>query len=236
MKNKELFPIPTYSTISDTVYNWIREAIANSHFKPGEWITQEAITEQLNVSRTPVRDAFKRLQSEDLLIINPHKGAMVVYLSLEKLLEIYEIRALLEGAAALHASKNITEKNIKELEKINQKMASSRNNTQQFTNCNRDFHHTLYSISKRDYLVNCIFSFWNIIEPYRLKYFKHEGKTDEAIQEHIKIIEALKLREPERVRQVIIEHLHDVTTTLSKDGEKLLCITEPQKRSKRRSG
>jgi DNA-binding GntR family transcriptional regulator len=217
------------------VYNWIREAIVNSYFKPGEWITQEEITERLNVSRTPVRDAFKRLQAEDLLIIKPHQGAMVAYLSLEKLLEIYEIRTLLEGAAALHAGKNITEKSIRELEKVNQKMISSRANAQQFMNCNRSFHHTLYSFSKREYLVNSIFSFWNLIEPYRFMYFKHEGKTEESIQEHIKIIDALRLREPEKVRQVIIEHLNDVITTLTKIGEKLMMINEPQKRRKRRS-
>jgi len=234
--DKDTSPILSYSTISDIVYKWIRDAIVNSYYKPGEWITQEDITERLHVSRTPVRDAFKRLQSEDLLIIKPHQGAMVVFLSLEKVLEIYEIRTLLEGAAAKHACENITNKNIKELEKINQKMASCRADAQQFMNCNRNFHHTLYSFSGREYLVNSIFSFWNLIEPYRLMYFKHEGKTDKAIQEHIEVIDALKQHDPEKVRRAVVEHLNDVMTTLAKDGETLLNINEPQKRRKRRSG
>jgi DNA-binding GntR family transcriptional regulator len=229
-------PILAYSTISDMVYKWIRDAIVNSYFKPGEWITQEDITERLHVSRTPVRDAFKRLQSEDLLIIKPHQGAMVVFLSLEKLLEIYEIRTLLEGAAAKHACENITDKNIKGLEKINLKMDSSRADVQQFMSCNRIFHHTLYSFSKREYLVNSIFSLWDLIEPYRLMYFKHEGKTERGLQEHVQIIEALKNNDPENVRRAVVEHLNDVITTLAKDGKTLLSINEPQKRRKRRSG
>ncbi len=231
----ETSPIAAYSTMSDIVYKWIRDAIVNSYFKPGEWITQEDITERLHVSRTPVRDAFKRLQSENLLIIKPHQGAMIVHLSLEKLLEIYEIRTLLEGAAARHAGENITDKNIKELEKINLKMDSCRADAQQFMNCNRNFHHTLYSFSGREYLINSIFSLWDLIEPYRLMYFKHEGKTDEAMQEHTQIIDALKHHEPEKVQQAVIEHLNDVITTLAKDGKTLLGINEPQKRRTRRS-
>lgn len=236
METSTISPIFTYSTISDSVYKWIRQAIVTSEFKPGEWITQENITERLNVSRTPVRDAFKRLQSEGLLIIKPHRGAMVVRLSLEKLLEVYEIRMLLEGAAVRHSCENITDKNIKELEKINSKMASCRNNAQQFMSYNRNFHHTLYSFSRREYLINSIFSLWDLIEPYRLMYFMHKGKPDGAIEEHIQIIAALKCHKPEKVRQAVIEHLTDVVATLSKDGEKLLGMNDPQKRRKRRSG
>jgi DNA-binding GntR family transcriptional regulator len=161
---------------------------------------------------------------------------MVVRLSLEKLLEVYEIRMLLEGAAVRHVGENITDKHIKELEKINSKMASSRNDIQQFMNCNRNFHHTLYSFSKREYLINSIFSLWDLIEPYRLMYFMHEGKQDGAIEEHIQIIAALKRHEPEEVRQAIVEHLNDVVTTLSRNGEELLGINTPQKRRKRRPG
>jgi DNA-binding GntR family transcriptional regulator len=236
LETSNISPILAYSTISDIVYKWIRQAIVASEFKPGEWITQENITGRLNVSRTPVRDAFKRLQSEGLLIIKPHMGAMVVHLSLEKLIEVYEIRMLLEGAAARHAGENITDKNIKELEKINAKMAACRNDTKQFINCNRNFHHTLYSFSRREYLINSIFSLWDLIEPYRLMYFMHKGKLDGAIEEHVQIIDALKRHEPEKVHQAVIDHLTDVVSTLSRDGENLLDMNAPQKRRKRRSG
>ncbi|MFP3040637.1 GntR family transcriptional regulator [Treponema primitia] len=235
MEKNDISPIMTYSTISDIVYKWIRNAIVSSAFKPGEWITQEDITERLHVSRTPVRDAFKRLQSEGLLVVKPHQGAIVVQLSLEKLIEVYEIRMLLEGAAAKHACENIANKNINELEKINTKMSAQRSDPQQFMNCNRNFHYSLYSFSKREYLISTIFGLWDLIEPYRLIYFSHDGKTDGAIEEHIHIIKALKKHHPEEVRQAVIEHLNDVVTTLSSNGAELVNIEAPIRRKRQRA-
>jgi DNA-binding GntR family transcriptional regulator len=228
LKTNNNSPILSYSTISDIVYKWIREGIINSEFKPGEWITQEMVTERLNVSRTPVRDAIKRLQSEGLLIVKPHKGAMVVQLSMEKLIEIYEIRMLLEGAAAKHAGKNITDKDIRELEKLNAKMISQRDDLQKFMVCNRAFHHTLYCFSKREYLINSIFALWDLIEPYRLRYFSLKGKIDEAIKEHVKVISFLRNHQPEEVREAIVKHLNDVVTTLTNNP-----IEQTSEKSKR---
>jgi DNA-binding GntR family transcriptional regulator len=216
--------IITRENISDSVYGWIKKAIINVEFKPGERLTQEMITERLNISRTPVREAFKRLEAEGLLIVKPRLGAVVVQLSLAKFLELYEIRSLLETAAALHAAEKITDKNIAELEKINAKMISNFGHPQKFMECNRSFHLTLYGYSGMRYLVNYITGVWNLTEPYRLMYISHEGKSTVAVDEHVQVIDALKRRKPDEVSQAIREHLRDVVTTLSQNSTDLLDV------------
>ena len=70
-----------YKTVSDSVYDWIKEAIIQGEFQPGEHLAQERITERLGVSRTPVRDAMKRLEEEGLVVVKPHCGAVVFDIS-----------------------------------------------------------------------------------------------------------------------------------------------------------
>jgi DNA-binding GntR family transcriptional regulator len=216
--------IITRSNISDEVYRWLKKAIISIEYKPGERITQEAITEKLKISRTPVREAFKRLESEGLLTLKPNFGAVVVHLSREKFLEIYELRELLETTAGFHAAEHIADSEIAELEKINEKMLSVYNSPQRFMDCNRLFHHTLYILSRREYLVNCITTLWNLTEPYRLMYISHKGKTDIALDEHMQILQALKLRKPGDVSEAIRSHLRDVVTTLSSNSTDLLDV------------
>ena len=93
-------PIIQYTTVSDSVYLWVKNAIIQGEFKPGEHIAQERLTKTLGVSRTPVRDAIKRLEAEGLLITKPHCGAVVFQLSKERLTEIYDIRILMEQYCA----------------------------------------------------------------------------------------------------------------------------------------
>ena len=71
-------PIIQYTTVSDSVYLWVKNAIIQGEFKPGEHIAQERLTKTLGVSRTPVRDAIKRLEAEGLLITKPHSGVLAL--------------------------------------------------------------------------------------------------------------------------------------------------------------
>ena len=87
-------PLIQYTTVSDSVYLWIKNAIIQGEFKPGEHIAQERLTKKLGVSRTPVRDAIKRLETEGLLITKPHCGAVVFQMSLSGCTNTVEI---LEG-------------------------------------------------------------------------------------------------------------------------------------------
>ena len=215
MSSQNGSPLIKYSRLSDVVYEWIRNAILSSEFKPGERLSQEMITERLQVSRTPVRDAFNRLQTEGLLDVRPNAGAIVTRLSNEKLAEFYELRALLEGPAARYACENITDEDIAELTRINDQMQQHCDDLPEFIRDNRSFHHALYSFSRREYLVSHIFQLWDLVEPYRYMYIHTKGKTDASIQEHLKVLDALRKRDALTAGKVIVDHLALVVSTLS---------------------
>ena len=122
-------PIIQYTTVSDSVYLWVKNAIIQGEFKPGEHIAQARLTKTLGVSRTPVRDAIKRLEAEGLLITKPHCGAVVFQLSKERLTEIYDIRILMEQYCAARTCIRASDDDIRQLEEISLKMLDFSNNS-----------------------------------------------------------------------------------------------------------
>lgn len=125
-------PIIQYTTVSDSVYLWVKNAIIQGEFKPGEHIAQERLTKTLGVSRTPVRDAIKRLEAEGLLITKPHCGAVVFQLSKERLTEIYDIRILMEQYCAARTCIRASDDDIRQLEEISLRMLDFSNNSKEF--------------------------------------------------------------------------------------------------------
>lgn len=132
-------PIIQYTTVSDSVYLWVKNAIIQGEFKPGEHIAQERLTKTLGVSRTPVRDAIKRLEAEGLLITKPHCGAVVFQLSKERLTEIYDIRILMEQYCAARTCIRASDDDIRQLEEISLRMLDFSNNSKEFMQLTASF-------------------------------------------------------------------------------------------------
>ena len=143
-------PIIQYTTVSDSVYLWVKNAIIQGEFKPGEHIAQERLTKTLGVSRTPVRDAIKRLEAEGLLITKPHCGAVVFQLSKERLTEIYDIRILMEQYCAARTCIRASDDDIRQLEEISLKMLDFSNNSKEFMQLDRQFHTQICELSGCD--------------------------------------------------------------------------------------
>lgn len=100
------------------VFRKLREAILNGSYQENDELKEAAIAEELGVSRTPVREAFRQLELEGLIRIVPNKGAYVTGISASDVADIYEIRSLLEGLCARWATEKITKEKIEELEEI----------------------------------------------------------------------------------------------------------------------
>ena len=143
-------PIIQQTTVSDSVYLWVKNAIIQGEFKPGEHIAQERLTKTLGVSRTPVRDAIKRLEAEGLLITKPHCGAVVFQLSKERLTEIYDIRILMEQYCAARTCIRASDDDIRQLEEISLKMLDFSNNSKEFMQLDRQFHTRFCELSGCD--------------------------------------------------------------------------------------
>ena len=128
------------------VFNKIREDILSGKYKEHEELKEVAIGEELGVSRTPVREAFRQLELEGLIQIVPNKGAYVTGITAKDVEDIYMIRSLLEGLCARWATDHITDEQLEELEE-NVYLAdfhASKGHLDQMAELDNRFHHILY--------------------------------------------------------------------------------------------
>lgn len=208
----EVKPIQ-YRTVSDSVYGWIKDAIVNGTFQPGEHIAQERLTELLGVSRTPVRDAMKRLEAEGLVVSKPHCGVVVFDVTEEQLMEIYEIRILLEQYCAAKACLLATDEQINQIEADNRSMQNCLNTSRQFMDGDRRFHRDFCLMSGCTSAIEILESLWTRCEAFKAIYYAVDGKADNTLEEHANIIQAFRDRDVETVKSVINCHLQDVIQT-----------------------
>ncbi|MEA3348360.1 MAG: GntR family transcriptional regulator, partial [Pseudomonadota bacterium] len=114
--------ISGHKTLREKIVEVLREAIIRQKIRPGERITELEVAERFGISRTPIREAFRQLESEGFLTIIPRKGAVVSDIQEKDIRDFYEIKGVLEGYAARQAVALITEKDIARLEQFNREM------------------------------------------------------------------------------------------------------------------
>ena len=107
-----------YQTLREKILNIIRDAICNGALKPGEKVLEPELAKQFGISRTPIREAFRQLQSEGYLKVVPRKGVVVAELSRRDIEEFYAIRSILEGYAAKLATPRLTDEDLGKLEAL----------------------------------------------------------------------------------------------------------------------
>lgn len=135
-----------YKPLRDVVFENLREAIVEGRLKPGQRLMEVQLAEQLGVSRTPVREAIRKLELEGLVVMLPRKGAYVANMSLKDLKDVLEIRASLEGLAASLAAERISDEDIKKLEFIIEEFNDSINesNVEALLKKDVEFHECIY--------------------------------------------------------------------------------------------
>jgi DNA-binding GntR family transcriptional regulator len=203
------------NTVSDSVYLWIKNAIIVGDLKPGQHLVQDELTETLGVSRTPVRDAFKRLEAEGLIINRPYYGVSVFQPSKEQLHEIYDIRILVEQYCATKDCHVATDKELMSVKIINEKMAKASPSARDYMQLDYQFHKRICEISKCSKVtLEILESLWNKCSSFKSLYFSLENRPDNTIRKHREIAECLIKRDEVGVKNAIADHLHDVVDSV----------------------
>lgn len=208
-------PIIKYTTVADSVYAWIKNAIIQGEFRPGEHLTQETLTKKLGVSRTPIRDAIKRLEAEGLLITKPRCGAIVFSMTQDNLRELYEIRILLEQYCGVKSCQKATSEEIRQIEQANLNMYKTLGSLREFMRYDREFHYLLCKLSGCTNTLEILEGLWNKSDSYKSIYYSIEGRCLDTLQEHTAIVQAIKDKDKERLKEKIADHLRDVVNTIS---------------------
>lgn len=144
-----------YRTISQMVYEMLKEAIVSGAFAPGEWLRQESLAGAMGVSRIPVRTALVQLESEGLIEFHPHRGARVRTLTSAQINEIFRLRALLESYALRQSMALMTPSRISELRALAQQLDAQPEGTQ-FLDARVRFYRELYDAQNNPLLVQLI--------------------------------------------------------------------------------
>ncbi|HOV38503.1 MAG TPA: GntR family transcriptional regulator [Spirochaetales bacterium] len=209
---------------SDLAYNQIKEWLLSGHVKPRETISSYKISEELNLSRTPVIMALKKLEHEGFIEIIPQVGCMIKLPDIDEARENFLIRAILEGFAAEMAVYNRTEKDIEDLKKIYKESiaAADNKNSLQYAKCNRMFHLKIAEMSKMERLISLINQFWeNISYQSASREFLLE-RHDISIEEHHQIISAIENGDAPKARNLLEAHLRECTDDFCKTLKTIL--------------
>jgi DNA-binding GntR family transcriptional regulator len=194
----------------------IRLAILNGQLAGGTRLVQSELASQLDVSTTPVREALRDLASEGLIRIDPHHGGVVAELDEEDLREVYQIRQRIEPFALEVAMPFITDEILDRIEELHEAMSAAPNSAA-WVQLNRDFHMTIYEASNQDRLVAMVRSLQDAsVMAVSARIQQLPELRDLANKEHGELIEALRAKDVERAKSVIMHH---VTLSIRPEAE-----------------
>ena len=202
---------PTTPGRGQTAHVYVREtirlAILNGHLAGGTRLVQSELAAQLEVSTTPVREALRDLASEGLIRIDPHHGGVVSELDEEDLREVYQIRQRLEPFALEMAMPNLTDEILDRCQDLHDAMSAAPNSAA-WVQLNRDFHMTIYEASHQHRLVAMVRSLQDAsVMAVSARIQSLPVAREIANREHGELIEALRAKDLERAKAVIMHHV-----------------------------
>lgn len=193
------------------VFATLERDILNGEYKEGDTLNELKLSQTLGVSRTPIREALMQLELEGLVETIQNKGAIVVGISTQDIEDIYAIRLHLEGFATSLAAEKMTDDEVTALEKVLelQEFYMTKNDTDRIWELDAEFHRMLYSASDNRTLKTMLSSLHNQIQRGRVLSLRVEGRAEKSVEEHRRIVEAIKARDAGLAEQLTIEHINN---------------------------
>lgn len=216
--NRNKFERPP--TAQEAVLEEVRRALLDGRLPPGSKINADAIANELNVSRAPVRDALRVLEGEGQVEYKAHRGYSVPPPDPDDICQIYRLRQLLESEAVLIAAQNLDDSAIEEMtEAADRVVADVKSGNRVATNfSNRDFHFALFERCRQPRLVAMIRRLWNS-DGYRNRYFNDRETIEHSAKEHYEMIEAAKARDGRLLVELSDRHRNRSLLTVFKTLE-----------------
>ena len=196
------------TSLADQVFEKLENDIIHGVYPKGEILTEMKLAEQLGVSRTPIREALRRLEQERL-IEDSGKGSVVVGISAEDLLDIMSIREHIEGLSAYYACLNMTEEAKQELQHIVdlQDFYFTKWDPEHLRQADDLFHDAICALSGRMVIRDALAPLHRKTRRYRRTVLGYKDRADKSRQEHHAIFEALISGDPDRAREIMEQHL-----------------------------
>ncbi|KIL45104.1 GntR family transcriptional regulator [Jeotgalibacillus soli] len=196
-------------------YEYIKDAIVQGKFEPDMRLGEESLAKQLNLSRTPIREAIKQLEAEGL-VVPLKRGVSVRAFTKEDIRQIYDLRILLEGYAASQAAHFRTEHDLKAMEKankhyekvINECIESNIRNIKEIVDANQQYHEAIIAATKNSHIHFHLSKVVVVPIIFRSFYWYNHFHLKQSLESHKIILAAVKNKEPERARIAMHEHIY----------------------------
>jgi DNA-binding GntR family transcriptional regulator len=228
--DRRLIPVKldNYKPLREIVFESLREAIINGVLKPGERLMEVQLAEEMGVSRTPVREAIRKLELEGFVIMVARKGAYVAGISMKDVVDVFEIRAALEGLAASLAAERITDEEKEEMERLLVRKAAcvEAGDYDSLTEIDTEFHELLYKASRNERLMQIISNLREQINRFRMVSLAFPGRGREALEEHKKMAEAIAERDAALAQALAQEHIENAENALLEAMQKTGILTD----------
>lgn len=198
-----------YLPLRDVVFNTLRQAILRGELKPGERLMEIQLANKLGVSRTPIREAIRKLELEGLVLMIPRKGAEVADITEKSLMDVLEVRRALEELSVQLTCERITEEEIRELGQAaeNFKKTLKSKDITEIAEADVRFHDVIYMATKNQKLIQLLNNLHEQMYRYRIEYLKNEEVYPKLIKEHEEIIDRITKREKEAAAQIVCQHI-----------------------------
>lgn len=198
---------PRHGARSEHVYRRLRDAIREGRFKSGDRVMEIEVADWLKVSRTPVRDAIRRLEGEGMLQYEPHHGLVVARLDRQAVMELYVMRETLEGTAACLCARHASDMEVLDLVELIERERTIQGDPEAAAHHNRLFHESIHRGAHNRYLEKSLAavndSMWLLGKPLML--LPHRAQA--AFTEHASIVDAVQRRDPDAAEQAARHHV-----------------------------
>jgi DNA-binding GntR family transcriptional regulator len=207
--NPKLSILTPSPSLKEMALNAIKEAILTNELQPGTLYKEQAIANELGISKTPVREALLELASRGFITFFRRKGFEIKPLDEETARDLIELRIILETAVIRHITPGMTDSTIKELETIadREKKYSEANNLRQIRKVNRELHHYLASLTGNEYLISSLENINDLVQRLVALTLEVQEREGVVLDQHVAIIEMLKKRDTEGAVSMMEVHV-----------------------------
>lgn len=202
------------ATAEEEAYAYVLHRIRMGTYKAGDRLVPDQIAAEISTSRMPVREAFRRLASEGLVVIRPNRGALVRGLDANEMEEVFFMRGALEGLAARMALPRITPEQIAQLMHLIDVMEGAEHDVHQWVTAHRNFHEYLCQLCGRRRLVEQIGGLHTVMEPHMRLWLEFAEKPKTSREDHMTIITAIKAGDPLQLEMAVREHIEATVPAL----------------------
>ena len=214
------FDAHSHRPLREIVYEELKMQILTGKITPGTRMMEVELAESMGVSRTPIREAIKKLEQEGLVIIEPRKGAYASQISVKDMVDILEVRQDMEGLAAYMAAYRMTPKQMKELEVISSgyNKAVEEGNMADMIKFDTDFHNLIVESCNNNILTMMINQLQELLLRFRYVYYDNIKRAEKMPSEHTMIMEAIKDGRSDAARASAEMHIERIKDMVMNDG------------------